>query len=113
MSFSDNIKKWVAIDNEIKKFNIEFINKKNHRSLILNEIINYKNINNLDGKVIKYDSETLKFINSRQYQTITFNLIKTCLNELINDVEQVDYIISYIKEKRTYKNVEDIKRFYV
>ena len=113
MNFSDNIKKWVTIDEEIKRLNIELKNKRNDRSLILNNIIDYKNANNLDGKVIKYNSEMLKFIKSRQYQAITYDFIKTCLNEIIEDQDQVNFIISYMKEKRSYKNVEDIKRFYV
>lgn len=113
MSFSDNIKKWVSIDDDIKKLNIELKNKRNDRSYILNKILDHKNENNLEGKLIKYKSEMLKFINWRQYQNITYEFIKTCLNELIEDDKQVDLIISYMKEKRRYKNVEDIKRFYV
>ena len=112
MNFSDNIKKWVTIDEEIKRLNIELKNKRNDRSLILNNIIDYKNANNLDGKVIKYNSEMLKFIKSRQYQAITYEFIKTCLNDLIDDKGQVQEILEYIKQKRSFKNVEDIKRFY-
>lgn len=113
MSFSDNIKKWVAIDEQIKQINNELKVKRESRSKILQSILEYKTANNLDGNMIKYNSEMLKFIKTRQYQPITYELIKTSLNDLIDDSEQVDFIINYIKEKRNYKNVEDIKRLCV
>jgi hypothetical protein len=112
MSFSDNIKKWVSIDDEIRALNLELKNKRLERSNILESIIQYKTDNNLDGKMIKYNQQTLKFSKTRQYQSITYEFIKTCLNDLIDDKGQVQEILEYIKEKRSFKNVEDIKRFY-
>lgn len=113
MNFSDNIKKWISIDNEIKELNQYLKNKREERSNILDNILDYKNKNNLDGKIIKFNQQTLKFNTTRQYQSITYDFIKKCLNDLIDDKEQIELIINYIKEKRNYKNVEDIKRFYV
>ena len=83
MSFSDNIKKWVSIDDEIRALNLELKNKRLERSNILESIIQYKTDNNLDGKMIKYNQQTLKFSKTRQYQSITYEFIKTCLNDLI------------------------------
>lgn len=113
MNFSDNIKKWISIDDEIKELNQYLKNKREERSNILDNILDYKNKNNLDGKIIKFNQQTLKFNTTRQYQSITYDFIKKCLNDLIDDKEQIELIINYIKEKRNYKNVEDIKRFYV
>ena len=57
-----------------------------------------------------YD-ETIRFSNTRQYQGITYNFIKTCLDELLDDKEQIRLIIEYIKNKRQYKTIEDLKRY--
>lgn len=113
MTFSDNIKKWISLDDEIKLLNNRLKEKREERISILEEIINYKSKNNLDGKIIKYNSENLRFTSYRQYQSITYDFIKKCLQEIIGDIDYVEYVIKYIKEKRSYKNVEDIKRFYV
>lgn len=112
MTFSDNIKKWVSIDDEIRELNVQLKNKRLQRSNILESILQYKTDNNLDGKIVKYNNETLKFSKSRQYQSITYDFINSCLNDLIDDKRQVQQIVEYIKEKRSFKNVEDIKRFY-
>ena len=113
MSFSDNIKKWVSIDDEIKELNNIIKNKREQRNNLLTNILEFKNKNNLDGKMIKYNSENLRFMKTRQYQAISYDFIKKCLTEIIGDADQVDYIVNYMKEKRIYKNVEDIKRLCV
>lgn len=113
MTFSDSIKKWVSIDDEIRQLNNKLKEKREERTQILGDLVNYKTRNNLDGKIIKYNSDNLKFISYRQYQPVTYEFIKKCLGEIIDDTDYVDYIIKFIKEKRSYKNVEDIKRFYV
>ncbi len=112
MSFGDTIKEWVSIDNEIKELTGQVKQKREQRNNVLENILEYKNRNNLGGKMIKYNNETLRFTTHRQYQSITYEFMRTCLNELIKDEEQVTLIINYMKEKRNYKNVEDIKRFY-
>ena len=110
MSFTDNIKKWVNIDDEIKTLYNNLKCKREERNEILQAIIKYKNENNLDNKMIKYNDQMFQFSKQRQYQNITYNFISTCLNEILDDTEKVDYIINYIKEKRQFKNIEDIKR---
>lgn len=112
MSFVDNIKKWVAIDDEIKTINASLREKRDQRNRILSSIIEHKRDNGLEGKPIKYNNQILKFTVTRQYQTITYDFLKTCLSDLIEDDEQVEVMMKYIKEKRDFKNVEDIKRFY-
>ena len=52
MSFSDNMKKWVSIDDEIKLLNSQLREKREIRSQILGTLINYKTNNNLDGKIL-------------------------------------------------------------
>lgn len=112
MSFVDNIKKWVAIDDEIKTINASLREKRDQRNRLLSSIIQHKTDNGLEGKSIKYNNQTLKFTVTRQYQTITYDFLKTCLSDLIEDDDQVEVMMKYIKEKRDFKNVEDIKRFY-
>lgn len=110
MDFNTNIKKWINIDNEIKNLNLQLKTKREERNSILKNVLEYKNTLELENKTIKYNSDMLKFISYRQYNAITYDFIRECLNQLINDKEQVDFIINFLKEKRKYKNIEDIKR---
>lgn len=113
MNFSENIKQWVSIDTEIRKLNDIIKSKREKKYNILKDIIKYKNDNNLNNTLIKISDGSLKFNSIKQFQPITYCYIKDCLKEIIDDEEQIDFIINYLKEKRNYKVVEDIKRIYL
>tara|TARA_Y100000592_G_C5423620_1_gene294494 strand:+ start:484 stop:819 length:336 start_codon:yes stop_codon:yes gene_type:complete len=110
MNFNENIKQWVALDTEIKNIS-EILKKKREKKIeILKNIIDYKNNNNLDNILINFNNEKLKFTRYKQQQPISLNFLRETLDEIIKDREQIDYIVEYLKNKRKYKIVEDIKR---
>ena len=113
MNFSENIKQWASIDSEIRKLNEMIKTKREKKNEILKNINEYKNGNNLNNTLIKISDGSLKFTSIKQFQPITYCYIKDCLKEIIDDEEQVEFIINYLKEKRNYKVVEDIKRIYL
>lgn len=113
MNFSENIKQWVSIDTEIKKLNELLKNKREKKHNILKNIIEYKNTNHLNNTLIKISDGSLRFTSIKQFQPITYGYIKERLAEIIDDDEQVEFIINHLKEKRNYKVVEDIKRLYL
>ena len=82
MDFNNNIKKWVNIDNEIKNLNLQLKTKREERNNILKNVLEYKNSLELENKTIKYNSDMLKFISYRQYNAITYDFIRECLNHL-------------------------------
>ena len=43
---------------------------------------------------------------------LTFKFIKKCLNDCISDPSDVEKIMDYIKEKRDFRYIKDIKRQY-
>tara|TARA_B100001093_G_C26617956_1_gene923239 strand:- start:396 stop:737 length:342 start_codon:yes stop_codon:yes gene_type:complete len=113
MSFENNIKEWVIIDNEIKKLN-ELLNLKLEKKRnILKNILEYKDRKNLDNTTIKISDGTLKLNKIKQYKPITYKFLKDCLVDLIEDVKELENIFNHIKNKREYKIVEDIKRIYL
>ena len=113
MNFSENIKEWVSIDTEIRKLNEMIKTKREKKHDVLKNIIEYKNNNNLNNTLIRISDGSLRFTSVKQFQPITYCYIKDCLKEIIDDEDQIDFIINYLKEKRNYKVVEDIKRIYL
>lgn len=113
MSFENNIKEWVSIDNEIKKLNELLKLKREKKRNILENILEYKDRKNLDNTTIKISDGTIKFNKIKQYQPITYMFLKDCLVDVIKNEQELEYIFNHIKNKREYKIVEDIKRIYL
>ena len=110
--FTNMIKEWVTIDNELRELSVKSKSLREKRNNVNNNVIKYIETNNLDNAIIKISDGTLKFNYTNISQPLTFKYINECLNDIINDKNQVEAIINYIKNKRNVKSIMDIKRNY-
>lgn len=110
--FQDNIKAWVAVDNELKIVNNRAKELRDERRDIQEEIIEYVETNKLSNATVNITDGQLKFANVRQQAALTYTHVKSCLMDCIQDEEDVKKIMKYIKQKREVKYVPDIKRSY-
>lgn len=112
MSFEENIKDWVIIDNKIKLLhsNIKLLREeKNH---ISGNIMKYVEDNELSNVNIKISDGNIRFIKTRQAPPLTFKYLEECLLRCIYDKDKVKSILDYIKTSRQCKYIDDIKRTY-
>lgn len=112
MSFEENVKKWVVLDNKIKSLNNEIKTLRQEKSEMTDSIFEYIKSNNLSNAIIKISDGNLKFNQIRQANPLTFKYLEQCLSRCINNKEKMEYILNYIKNSREYKYVDDIKRTY-
>jgi len=112
MSFEENIKKWVNIDNKIKQLNSNILDLKENKKELTDNILNYVNNKDLFNRTVKISDGSLKFNKIKLTTPLTYKYVEQCLNRCISDKSQVDYIINYIKGSRENKYYNDIKRIY-
>lgn len=112
MSFEEDIKKWVTVDNEIKKLNEEAKTLREQRSNLTLSINTYVESNDLKHATVKISDGRLKFQSVKVTQPLTLKYVKECLNDCIGNEEQVSAIMSHIKSNRDSKYVDEVKRFY-
>lgn len=113
MNFEEKIKLWVEIDDKLKKVNDEarhLRELKNEISTKINNIV----IDNtrLHEAVLEIPGGKIKFTQSKTTQPITLKYVESCLSNIIQDQEQVQQVMTYIKERREVKTISDIKRYY-
>lgn len=112
MSFEDKIKKWVHLDNQLKIVNDKIKEIKQEKDNVEEQIIQYIDENNLNNATAKISGGKLKFVETKQASPLTLKYIKECLNGCIENQQQVELILNYIKENREIKYSKDIKRTY-
>ncbi len=108
--FINDIKKWVAIDNEIKKNNENIRILRENKNNITSNICNYMDLNTIQDKRIEISDGYLKYFDKKEYSPLTFQYIEECLNKIIKNDDQVKYIIKYLKDNREIKTSKDLKR---
>jgi vacuolar-type H+-ATPase subunit H len=111
MSFEENIKQWVLLDNQLKVLNEKTREIREKRSSVNENIQSIVQKNNLLNKSVQISDGNLKFVNTRVPAPLTYKYLETSLGEIIKNETQVKQIINYLKEKREIKLVSEIKRF--
>src|SRR5210317_2189254 len=112
MDFETDVKQWVMIDNQIKQNSEKVKELRKQRNHLTTKIFSYAEENNLENAVIEISDGKLKFQQNKHTAPLTFKFLEECLNECIQNKEQVKQIIQFVKSKREFKYVSDIKRFY-
>jgi hypothetical protein len=112
MAFEEKIKEWVLMDNEIKILNEKIKSIREKKSNLSTNILTYVEQNNLSNNQIKLVDGKLKFVNTNIINPITFKYVESCLRDIIKNENQVNQILSYIKQKRENKRQIEIKRYY-
>lgn len=108
--FTENIKRWVNIDNQITELNQNIKSLRERKRQLNSEIYNRVNSENLHNACINISDGKLKFITTNQTLPITLKSLEKSLVCCIEDPSDVKYIMEFIKSKREIKQISDIKR---
>ncbi len=112
MSFENNIKQWVHLDNQIKLLNEKARELREQRSEIHDSILVQVQDTHLEQSTIEISDGSLKFATSKSTKPINLKFIQSCLEDVISDKESVLKIMKYIKSKREVSMSKEIKRYY-
>jgi uncharacterized protein YllA (UPF0747 family) len=110
--FIENIKKWVAIDTQIKRINEKTAHIRKIRCQIVDEIGSYVTKHNIIDKTIEITDGELSFYEKKEYQALSYKYLEECLMYFIKDPCHIEIIMGYMKDNRKVKNSVDIRRYY-
>lgn len=107
--FIQNIKKWVLLDSQLKIVNEKTKKMREMKHDLTRQISDYSNNHKINNKIAISDGE-LRITEKREYSPLTFTYIQECLQKIISEQEQVDFIMNYLKENREISIAPDIRR---
>ena len=111
MSFEENIKKWVALDNQLKTVNERVRQMRDEKNTLEEGIMTYVETNKLTNATVNISDGKLRFVTSKQTAPLTLKHVEECLSKCISNQDQVEKIMKIIKESREVKYTADIKRY--
>ena len=111
MSFEENIKKWVALDNQMKNLADQTKKLRDEKNTAEETILSYVETNSLKNATINITNGKLRFTETKQTAPLTLKYVEECLGKCIGNATQVDQIMRVIKESREVKYSSDIKRY--
>ena len=111
MSFEENIKKWVAIDNQMKALNEKTKKLREEKNTAEETIMNYVETNKLTNATITITNGKLRFVNTKQTAPLTLKYVEDCLQKCVGNPAHITQIMKVIKESREVNYIADIKRY--
>lgn len=104
------VQKWVAVDNQLKTMNEKTKSLRDWRHKLTDSICQIMNENKWKDRILEIPDGELKYCERKDYGSLTYSYVETCLKEIIKDDTQVEYIIQYLKDHRETKMIPDLKR---
>tara|TARA_Y100000816_G_scaffold30830_1_gene19714 strand:- start:38892 stop:39233 length:342 start_codon:yes stop_codon:yes gene_type:complete len=112
MSFEDNIKEWVALDNQLRLYQDKIKQIRDKRTTVSDKILNVDSFETrLKNKTLEISDGKLKFVSTKVSPSLSFKYVEDSLTKIIKNEKQVEIIMRYLKENREIKMVSEIKRY--
>jgi hypothetical protein len=111
MSFEENIKKWVALDNQLKTIHERTKQLRDEKNTLEEGIMTYVETNKLTNATVNISDGKLRFVSAKQTAPLTLKHVEECLLKCIGSQNQVNHIMQIIKDSREVKYTADIKRY--
>ncbi len=107
--FIEDVQKWVKLDSQLKYVNEKIKTIRDMKSQLSENICEYVEKNNIKTKINLTDGQLL--INEKKiYSPLSFGYIEECLEKIIDDSDQIDFIINYLRDNREVDYVKEIRR---
>jgi len=106
--FVENVKKWAILDSQLKIINEKTKKMRDMRNELSENISQYMSDNN--HTKLKLSEGELRLYEKKEYSPLTFGYIEKTLSKIINDKEQLDYVVQYLRENREITTSNDIRR---
>lgn len=111
MSFEQTIHQWISLDDQIKIYSEKIKELRERKNEIENKATQIACDNKLLNSTIKIKDVNLKIVNTKVSSPLTFKYLEKSLGGIIANKEQVQRILTHIKNNRETKIIQEIKRF--
>jgi hypothetical protein len=108
--FIEDVKKWAILDSQVKIVNEKTRKMRDMKHELSEKITKYMSETN--NEKIKLSDGEIRLYEKKEYSPLTFGYIEKTLANIIQDREQVEYVVQYLKENREITSSPEIKRTY-
>jgi hypothetical protein len=105
MNFEQQVQQWTVIDNQLKRLNEQTKQLREKRTALSNTILKQATT-----PTVKISDGTLKFVNTRVPEPLTFKYLERALAGIIKNEQHVKQILDHVKANREITVVPEIKR---
>jgi len=104
------IQKWIAVDNQLQLLNEKTKKIRDWKKKLTEKISQMLEEKGWQNRILEIPDGELKLQEKNEYSTLSFGYIEECLQELMKDEDQIDFVMNYLRDHREVKTSIDIRR---
>jgi hypothetical protein len=109
--FVENVQKWSLVEEKLKRVNETAKKLRDMKSELSKSITAYMCENNLSDKKISLPSGELRIVDKKEYTPLSFTYVELCLDNIIADKDQVELIMSELREQRYVNTIKELRHY--
>lgn len=109
---SDKVRRWVSLDTMLKRIQEKTKEMRAEKQDLTESICQIMKQNNLEHKKIAIQDGEIRMFEKNEYTTLSYSYLEECLGEIIEDKDQVEYVLQHLKDRRETKTSCELKRTY-
>lgn len=109
IQFSENVSKWMLADKQLQMYNEKIKSLRETKNQVSHQIIEYMENKNITNTKIKFKTGELSLHTKKDYSPLTFTYIESCLSKVIDNPNDVEYIMQLLKNNRNIKETQEVK----
>jgi hypothetical protein len=104
---TDKVRRWTILDTMLKRIQEKTKEMRVEKQELTETICQIMTENNLHRKKI-----AIRMYEKNDYTPLSYGYLEECLGEIIEDKNQVEYVLQYLKDHRETKTSFDLRRTY-
>lgn len=108
--FIKNVQKWNYIETQLKEVNEKTKKMRTLKNTFGEKVCEYLEKNPSIKNKIGIGKNQIQMYTKKEYTPLSFTYIENKLKEIIQDENQVDFVVSYLKEKREITTSNDLRK---
>jgi hypothetical protein len=108
--FISCIREWVILDKQLRLVQDKSRELRQKKTVITDRLCEFMEDKNIADKPIQISGQgQLQLVERRDYSSLTFSYVEERLAEIIDDEDQIDYIVRYLRDHREINVYSDLK----
>jgi hypothetical protein len=108
--FIQDVKQWALIETQLKIVNEKTRKMRDMKHELSEKICEY--MSSTSNEKIKLSDGEIRLYEKKEYSPLTFGYIEKTLANIIQDKQELEYLVEYLKENREITTSAEIRRIH-
>ncbi len=108
-ALGEHIRELAICNQQLKQYNERLKPIRQKKQAICKVLGEYMQAHGIKTRSLEINGEPMKLVQRQDYAPLTMGFVRNCLEEIMEDAEQIDTVMDYLREQRGVKMTVDLR----